>query len=628
MIAHVDPKSPGKGFLVSIPRDLWVHDPRPRHAAHQRGLQLRPDDAHPDDRAGLPRHDQPLPRGRLRHLRPDRQRDRRGAHLLPDPRVRPVHRARHHDTRLRRAQRTRRRSSTCARATTSTRHRRTAGRTREAGTRSPTPTSAASAASSTSSAASRRRRSARARATRSRRRRCSRRRCRTSSRDKGMGLSDFLALVRAFRSVDPSAVQMETRADDAGTLVIGEQRRAATSTRRRPRRCFEQLRTFITTTKPAKIPKIPPSDITVQVLNGSGVKGIAGVHEDRARRVRLRRRRRGRATPTAPTTRRPRCATCPARSARPRSSQSYLGGVGQLVALHGVGQQSRSGRRRHRPRLPGRREAGHRTRPCRPRRAARCPPNPGSTPGVTPADHGGRKAPGRLRLSGPADTPSGSGLEVWQGLVDSPGRGVSPGFGLRSGRAGADESGEIRIDHRVERGRGAGPRHEGRRHRRGLCRPDDRRVPGVAGPRRRVRRHRRGAGRPGSSAGDIPIREEGLPQLVGAGLAARRLSFVVGAAKAVAGRRARVPVRADAAGRRRRGRPLLRRGRGSRDRARRSRRAPSSSTSRRCRSARHAGCSRSSASRAPRSTASPLRRTPSSCARARRSATSSIPTAS
>jgi UDPglucose 6-dehydrogenase len=37
------------------------------------------------------------------------------------------------------------------------------------------------------------------------------------------------------------------------------------------------------------------------------------------------------------------------------------------------------------------------------------------------------------------------------------------------------------------------------------------------------------------SGGDIPIREEGLPQLVNAGLAARRLSFVVGAAKAVPG---------------------------------------------------------------------------------------------
>jgi UDPglucose 6-dehydrogenase len=37
------------------------------------------------------------------------------------------------------------------------------------------------------------------------------------------------------------------------------------------------------------------------------------------------------------------------------------------------------------------------------------------------------------------------------------------------------------------------------------------------------------------SGGDIPIREEGLPQLVGAGLASRRLSFVVGARNAVGG---------------------------------------------------------------------------------------------
>ena len=37
------------------------------------------------------------------------------------------------------------------------------------------------------------------------------------------------------------------------------------------------------------------------------------------------------------------------------------------------------------------------------------------------------------------------------------------------------------------------------------------------------------------SGGDVPIREEGLPQLVGAGLAAHRLSFVVGAANAVPG---------------------------------------------------------------------------------------------
>ena len=62
--------------------------------------------------------------------------------------------------------------------------------------------------------------------------------------------------------------------------------------------------------------------------------------------------------------------------------------------------------------------------------------------------------------------------------------------------------------------------------------------------------------------------------------------FVVGAADRRARRRVRVPLRADAAGRDRRRRPLGGRGGRPRDRARCSRRARSSSTSRRCRSVR------------------------------------------
>ena len=93
-------------------------------------------------------------------------------------------------------------------------------------------------------------------------------------RDKGMGLSDFLALVRAFRSVDPGAVQMETvpvtgaRIDGQDVLLLQQSRGrtdlpAAAHVResRRP---------------PTTVPKIPPSQIAVQVLNGSGVKGVAG----------------------------------------------------------------------------------------------------------------------------------------------------------------------------------------------------------------------------------------------------------------------------------------------------------------------------------------------------------------
>lgn len=92
-------------------------------------------------------------------------------------------------------------------------------------------------------------------------------------RDSGMTLNDFLTLVRAFRSVDPGAVVMQTvpshpasiqgndvlLLDQAGAEVI-----------------FQQLRTFIKTTTTTTVPKIPTNQIAVQVLNGSGVKGAAG----------------------------------------------------------------------------------------------------------------------------------------------------------------------------------------------------------------------------------------------------------------------------------------------------------------------------------------------------------------
>jgi LCP family protein required for cell wall assembly len=93
-------------------------------------------------------------------------------------------------------------------------------------------------------------------------------------RDEGMGLSDFLALVRAFRSVDPSAVVMETvpttRAFIEGNDVLQLQQSKAEE-------IFQQLRTFIkpTTSPTTTVPKIPTNQIAVQVLNGSGVKGVA-----------------------------------------------------------------------------------------------------------------------------------------------------------------------------------------------------------------------------------------------------------------------------------------------------------------------------------------------------------------
>ena len=90
----------------------------------------------------------------------------------------------------------------------------------------------------------------------------------------------------------------------------------------------------------------------------------------------------------------------------------------------------------------------------------------------------------------------------------------------------------------------------------------------------------------GSQRGEIPILEAGLDELVREGLQSGRLSFVLGAANAVADRRVRLPVRAHAPGRGRLGRPDLHRGGRRRDRARCCHRGRSSSTSRPCRSAR------------------------------------------
>ena len=129
--------------------------------------------------------------------------------------------------------------------------------------------------------------------------------------------------------------------------------------------------------------------------------------------------------------------------------------------------------------------------------------------------------------------------------------------------------------------------------------------------------------------GEVPILEQGLARA--RQRRARRRSgsrFVTGAANGRRRGRHRLPVRADAAGRRRRRRPLVRRGRRPRDRAGRCGREPSSSTSRPSRSARPGSCSGCSPSPASRTTTSTSRRTPSSSARARRSRTSSTRTAS
>ena len=131
------------------------------------------------------------------------------------------------------------------------------------------------------------------------------------------------------------------------------------------------------------------------------------------------------------------------------------------------------------------------------------------------------------------------------------------------------------------------------------------------------------------SKGEVPILEEGLPALVaeGLGVAAgcgsssarptprRGAEFVFLCVQTPQGDDGAADL-------------SLRRGRRPRDRAGAARRAPSSSTSRRCRSARPGSSQRVLAEAGAARATSASRRTPSSCARARRSTTSSTPTAS
>ena len=81
-----------------------------------------------------------------------------------------------------------------------------------------------------------------------------------------------------------------------------------------------------------------------------------------------------------------------------------------------------------------------------------------------------------------------------------------------------------------------------------------------------LRRHRRRQGRAAES-GRGPDPRGRARRLVREGLQSGRLTFVLGAAERGRRRRVRLPVRADAPGRRRLGRPQLHRGRGPRDRA-------------------------------------------------------------
>jgi LCP family protein required for cell wall assembly len=201
-------------------------------------------------------------------------------------------------------------------------------------------------------------------------------------KDKGMSLSDFLSLVRAFRSVDPSSVVMKT-VPTTGAVISGNDVLLLDQAGAEP--IFQQLRSF-TTTPSAKVPKLAPSSIAVQVLNGSGVKGVAG-----STKTALVTAGFADGGPVGDADRHDYAQTqvryVPGALGKAQVVASYLGGVGQLVALSGragaaavvvvVGQDFQA------VVAPG-------SKPTATTTSSTVAANPGSTPGVTvPANNGG-----------------------------------------------------------------------------------------------------------------------------------------------------------------------------------------------------------------------------------------------
>jgi len=197
-------------------------------------------------------------------------------------------------------------------------------------------------------------------------------------RDKGMGLSDFLALVRAFRSVDPAAVQMET-VFTTPAVIQGNDVLLLDHDKSEP--IFERLRTFVTPTKkPVKVPNIPHGQITLQVLNGSGVKHIAGTTQTTLVADGF-----VAGAPASDADRTNYSQTevryAPGAIGKAQVVASYLGGVGQLVALPAATGNAQVivvlGRDFQQVVTPGSHPTVSSTT------SSTLPPNPGSTPGVT-----------------------------------------------------------------------------------------------------------------------------------------------------------------------------------------------------------------------------------------------------
>jgi LCP family protein required for cell wall assembly len=88
--------------------------------------------------------------------------------------------------------------------------------------------------------------------------------------DRHMGLRQFLTLVRAFRNVDPGGLQMMT----VPTKTVDVDGVSTQQLKPDAAPIFALLRNF-SASKRAAVPKIAHAKIRVQMLNGSAVKGVA-----------------------------------------------------------------------------------------------------------------------------------------------------------------------------------------------------------------------------------------------------------------------------------------------------------------------------------------------------------------
>jgi LCP family protein required for cell wall assembly len=199
--------------------------------------------------------------------------------------------------------------------------------------------------------------------------------------DPGMGLTQFLRLARAFQSVDPGALQMVTVPTKPFSVNPTTSALQVLTDQTAP--IFALLGSFDRAPKPATIAiaKIAHSMIRVQVLNGSNVKGIAASTAAALRSA-------GFANGGTPTDadqndyQNTQVRYTPGNIDKARIVASYLGGVG-ILTPRAAGMGSADVVVVAGQDFTGVVTPGSHTKAAVPPAATTTPPNPGPTPGVT-----------------------------------------------------------------------------------------------------------------------------------------------------------------------------------------------------------------------------------------------------